>query len=236
MAKRLLCLCSVAATTLQISVSAFNLLPGTRSSYKQCSHSPLRRSNYDGARSQLAQGFESSKRYTHFHSFQLNLASGGNDGGDIIDPNPGGMNNFNNNNNRDNGDDDENLIESMLNWFKSDEAKEDAKTYTYSLVVALLLRFFIIEPRYIPSLSMYPTFDVGDQLAVEKVTKRVRPYSRNEVVVFNPPVAFQEIVTGSKGKEALIKRIVAIAVSRQPLIQYKEYTFVFKSCQYFDSY
>lgn len=199
------------ATTLQISVSAFNLLPGTRSSFKQCSVSPLRRANYDGSRSHVVQSLGSSQKYRYLDSFRLNLAKGGNDGGDIIDPNPGGMNNFNNKGNRDDGDDDENLIQSMVNWFKSDEAKEDAKTYTYSLVIALLLRFFIIEPRYIPSLSMYPTFDVGDQLAVEKVTKRIRPYSRNEVVVFNPPVAFQEIVAGSKGKEALIKRIVAVA-------------------------
>jgi signal peptidase I len=61
---------------------------------------------------------------------------------------------------------------------------------------------------------MYPTFEVGDQLAVEKVTKRIRPFSRREVVVFNPPSRFRDIVGGgsSKAKEALIKRIVAIEV------------------------
>ena len=100
-----------------------------------------------------------------------------------------------------------------------DEGKEDVKTYTVSLAIALLLRLTIVEPRYIPSLSMYPTFDVGDQLAVEKVTKRVRPFSRNEVVVFNPPDSFREIMVNNyggsdkKSKEALIKRIVAIEVS-----------------------
>lgn len=153
--------------------------------------------------------FHSNKLLNNHGSFQLRLAKDGNGGGgDRSDPNPGGMNNFNNN---ENGDDEESggFMDAFQEWVDSGEAREDAKTYTISLLVALVLRFFIIEPRYIPSLSMYPTFDVGDQLAVEKVTKKFRPYSKNQIVVFNPPPAFQEIVSSSKGKEALIKRIVA---------------------------
>ena len=111
------------------------------------------------------------------------------------------------------------FFDSIRTWFGSDEGRDDIQTYTWSLAFALLLRFLIIEPRYIPSLSMYPTFDVGDQLAVEKVTKRIRPFSRKEVVVFNPPQSFREIMEGQfggdptgKSREALIKRIVAIEV------------------------
>jgi hypothetical protein len=110
------------------------------------------------------------------------------------------------------------LFTPLQRWIKSDEGKEDVKTYFLSLAIALALRFTIIEPRFIPSLSMYPTFDVGDQLAVEKVTKRLKPLYRNEVVVFNPPEAFRELITDqlgqstAKSKEALIKRIVAVAV------------------------
>lgn len=134
---------------------------------------------------------------------------------DLEDPNPGALNNWSDgNNNKNSGD--ENFLTTLTDWLRSDEGKEDIKTYTLSLAIALILRLTIIEPRYIPSLSMYPTFDVGDQLAVEKVTKRIRPFNRNEVVVFNPPSSFREIVSRSygggekKSKEALIKRIVAV--------------------------
>jgi signal peptidase I len=110
---------------------------------------------------------------------------------------------------------DEGIFGSLSNWFKSDEGRDDVKTYFISLFIALLVRFIIVEPRFIPSLSMYPTFEVGDQLAVEKVTKRLKPFYRNEVVVFNPPQTFRDIVANqyggeSKGKEALIKRVVAV--------------------------
>ena len=141
-----------------------------------------------------------------------------------------------------NDDDDENLIDSFKKWIRSEEGKEDIQTYFISLFIALILRFTIIEPRYIPSLSMYPTFEVGDQLAVEKVTKRLKPFYRNEVVVFNPPETFREIVGDSrKGREALIKRIVAVEVSyfcilcihlKYPAsLHYKLYLFFSLSCR-----
>ncbi|MGK3748919.1 MAG: hypothetical protein ACI8RD_001211 [Bacillariaceae sp.] len=130
----------------------------------------------------------------------------------------------NNNNNNDN--DSPSIIEQFQRWLKSAEGQDDVKTYFVSLFIALALRFTIIEPRYIPSLSMYPTFDVGDQLAVEKVTKRISPFYRQEVVVFNPPESFRDIIVGDYGqstaraKEALIKRIVAIEVRTDRRIYY----------------
>lgn len=107
----------------------------------------------------------------------------------------------------------------VMKFLSREDVQEDVKTYLVSLGIALVLRFTIIEPRFIPSLSMYPTFDVGDQLAVEKVTKRLKPFYRQEVVVFNPPRTFRDIITevnggqdAAKAKEALIKRVVAIEV------------------------
>jgi signal peptidase I len=88
------------------------------------------------------------------------------------------------------------------------ENRDDIKTTSVSFLFALLLRLFIVEPRFIPSLSMFPTFEVGDQLLVDKVSKRMsRPYQRRDVVVFNPSESYIEL-TGNT--EALIKRIVAV--------------------------
>lgn len=40
---------------------------------------------------------------------------------------------------------------------------------------------------------MFPTFEIGDQLAVEKLSvKFSRPYQRKDVVVFYPPPKFRE--------------------------------------------
>lgn len=162
-----------------------------------------------------------SMKRTQINFFRLNEGSNdsngddGKNGNNFNDPNPGGMSDWGDEDDNKNSSD-ENFLDTLRSWIRSDEGKEDVQTYTLSLAIALLLRLTIIEPRYIPSLSMYPTFDVGDQLAVEKVTKRIRPFNRNEVVVFNPPDRFREIMVNNyggsnkKSKEALIKRIIAI--------------------------
>jgi len=90
------------------------------------------------------------------------------------------------------------------------EIAEFIKEFVPTFAFFLAIRLAIVEPRYIPSLSMYPTFEINDQLAVEKVSKWTRPYERREVVVFDPPPFFWALTDRKDDGEALIKRIVAI--------------------------
>lgn len=100
-------------------------------------------------------------------------------------------------------------------WNKMDvNAKEDLKTFFASLTIALAVRGFLVEPRFIPSLSMYPTFDIGDQLSVDKVSRNWRDFQRRDVVVFYPPPAFFQFTSSDRTGEALIKRIVALEGDR----------------------
>ena len=80
-------------------------------------------------------------------------------------------------------------------------------------VLALLLRWYVLEPRWIPSGSMLPTLQLQDRILVEKVRPRVQRIQhnhlhRNDVVVFEPPEAL--IASGYDAKAALIKRLVGL--------------------------
>lgn len=88
-----------------------------------------------------------------------------------------------------------------------DDQFDDLRTFTLAFAVALLIRGFIVEPRYIPSLSMFPTFEIGDQFLVDKVSKYVRESETGDIVVFEPPQALRE--RGYRKKDAFIKRVIA---------------------------
>mmetsp|Transcript_4963 Transcript_4963/g.15009 ORF Transcript_4963/g.15009 Transcript_4963/m.15009 type:complete len:277 (+) Transcript_4963:33-863(+) len=80
--------------------------------------------------------------------------------------------------------------------------------YVRVVVVAFLIRWFVVEPRYIPSASMVPTLQIGDQLAVEKISTLVRTPRPSEVVLFRPPPA---ALGGKKPVpgQVFVKRVVA---------------------------
>lgn len=55
----------------------------------------------------------------------------------------------------------------FFNWI--DLSAEDYKTIVVTILLSLCLRTFVADFRFIPSLSMYPTLDVGDRIVAEKV-------------------------------------------------------------------
>lgn len=85
---------------------------------------------------------------------------------------------------------------------------ENLQTAVIALVVAFLVRAFVAEPRYIPSDSMLPTLEVGDRIAVEKVSYRFHPPRTGDVVVFRPPQQLQRIGYGND--QAFIKRVIGV--------------------------
>jgi len=92
--------------------------------------------------------------------------------------------------------------------------KKDKSTSWFSIVIwialALLLRWQVIEPRWIPSGSMLPTLEIQDRILIEKIRPRIQR-AKNEtikiesVVVFKPPQ--QLINAGYDENSALIKRV-----------------------------
>lgn len=85
--------------------------------------------------------------------------------------------------------------------------KENIRILAIALVIAIVLRLFVAEPRFIPSNSMEPTLHIGDRLLVEKVSHHLHSPRAGDIVVFEPPPQLQEY--GYSTQQAFIKRIIA---------------------------
>jgi signal peptidase I len=86
------------------------------------------------------------------------------------------------------------------------QQRENLLYIAIALILAFLLRTFVAEPRFIPSDSMLPTLQVGDRLVVEKVSYRLHPPQRGDIVVFDPPPLLQNL--GYQANQAFIKRVI----------------------------
>ncbi len=84
---------------------------------------------------------------------------------------------------------------------------EGLQTIGLSVFLALGIRQFVAEARYIPSESMLPTLEVNDRLVIEKVSYRFNEPVRGDVVVFWPP---DELFPVGARKEAFIKRVIGL--------------------------
>ena len=74
-----------------------------------------------------------------------------------------------------------------------------------ALAVALVVKTFLIQAFFIPSLSMYPTLDKGDRVLVNKLSYRLHDVHRGDLVVFERPPGQPE----SDIKD-LIKRVIGL--------------------------
>lgn len=72
-------------------------------------------------------------------------------------------------------------------WSRWRSRWENIQIVIVALLLALLIRAFVAEPRYIPSDSMMPTLHVSDRLVVEKLSYRFRQPATGDIIVFSPP-------------------------------------------------
>jgi signal peptidase I len=114
----------------------------------------------------------------------------------------------------------EKLVDAHLAFGRKSTLREYTEAIGLAALVAVLLRFFVIQPFKIPSGSMIPTLEVGDHIFVNKfsyglmVPFTTRPPKRfvnwgwpkrGEVVVF---------IHKKKPEQDFIKRVVAIGGDR----------------------
>ena len=96
---------------------------------------------------------------------------------------------------------------------KNSSIQKDLKNLFIWIIVALIIRWQVIEPRWIPSGSMLPTLQIQDKILVEKLTPKLISESnlsklKNKIIVFNVPD--QLIQAGYESDIALIKRVIGI--------------------------
>ncbi|MGD1700917.1 signal peptidase I [Dapis sp. BLCC M229] len=95
---------------------------------------------------------------------------------------------------------------------------ESIKTIGLSVILAIGIRQFVAEARYIPSGSMLPTLQINDRLIIDKLGYQFKNPERGDIVVFNPT---NELKT--QYKDAFIKRIVGLPGDRVELKNGKVY-------------
>ena len=73
-----------------------------------------------------------------------------------------------------------------------------------ALLVAFIIKTFLLQAFYIPSLSMAPTLQINDRVLVNKLSYDLHDVNRGDLVVFESPPN-----EGSETKD-LIKRVIAL--------------------------
>ena len=98
-------------------------------------------------------------------------------------------------------------------------AKELWETAFFVLVMLIIIKFFLVEMRWIPSASMHPTLIEKDRIVVDRLTRFFREPQRGDIIIFYPPFVTLEYtpfklfrrLTGIKCDDvAFIKRVVGL--------------------------
>lgn len=80
-----------------------------------------------------------------------------------------------------------------------------------AVVIAVLLRSFVIGVFSIPSSSMAPTLQRGDRILVDKIAYDLHGVHRGDVVVFR---STQALLCGQPAEKYLVKRVIGLPGDR----------------------
>jgi signal peptidase I len=83
---------------------------------------------------------------------------------------------------------------------------EILETLVLTVVIFLGIQTFITQPYKVEQLSMENTLQPGQYVLVDKLTPRWTPYSRGDIVVFDPPASWAAETNGVP----LIKRVIGL--------------------------
>jgi signal peptidase I len=73
-----------------------------------------------------------------------------------------------------------------------------------ALLIALLIKTFLFQAFFIPSESMTPTLKVHDRVLVNKLSYKLHPVHRGDIVVFEAPEG------SDPGIDDLVKRVIGL--------------------------
>jgi len=77
-----------------------------------------------------------------------------------------------------------------------------------AIAVAVVLRLFVVQTFYIPSVSMSPTLKVGDRIIVDKLAYHLHGVGRGDIIVFKAPSA---VAAACRTTDTiLVKRVIAL--------------------------
>ena len=77
-----------------------------------------------------------------------------------------------------------------------------------AVLLAVLLRLFVVQTFYIPSTSMSPTLQVGDRIVVNKLSYHLHGVGRGDIIVFRAPAAVAAAC--HTNDTDLVKRVIGL--------------------------
>ncbi len=78
-----------------------------------------------------------------------------------------------------------------------------------ALLIALLIKTFLFQAFYIPSESMSPTLEVHDRVLVNKLSYKLHPVHRGDIIVFKAPTNPDGTPVDPNVKD-LVKRVIGL--------------------------